>query len=955
MRGELSLRCKKLVESVLSRHLERLVEERGWVEFTEAQKLAIPEVKAGKNVLLIAPTGIGKTEAALLPILDMALQEDIEPVAILYITPLRALINDIVLRINWWASKLGMRVARKHGDVPTSEKAKRLKKVPHILVTTPESLEIDLDWASKFRGYYKNVKWVIVDEVHELVQSKRGVQLSILLERLKRITGRDLQIIGLSATVSQPEIVADFLFGSSKRERAILELESKKPIEIELEYVDDSSENAWVEAAKIIHERVEPPSLVFVNSRFTAERLYEVLEKLGMQDILVHHSSVSKHVRSSAEKLLREGRLTAIVCTKTLELGIDIGDVKKVVQFRPPGNVSTLLQRIGRSGHRIDNVSRGVVVNVGVLELLESLATSLLAVRGEMEKPKIFNKPLDVLARGVMGMCMQEPGITAEEVYRVIKGAYPFRDLKYEELLNVIKYLVDNGVLTREGEGYKLGSTFFKIWSFNHDLQGKKWWSREFSEFFSTISVRDSFSVRYKGKSIGDVDSYYVYRFLRVGDSIRLSGRLWRVVEIDDNLMRVEVVPSEDSSGEVPMWRGEGVRRSRLLSEEVGEVLEKIRSRNFKLPRNVQMSINTLEVLKKFTRLQGDSKVPLPTRGEMIVERYGDETFFLYWMGQDTAETLAQIISYIISSSKTLNVATKSSFAGFSVKARDVDPLKVLLSLEPERISELLERAVERSPLTYAVLKEVQVSFGKTGKVDPYRDRLLFEEAKKQAITLFFDAKGAVEFLEKIKRGDIRVIEVRGKGLSPLAKMISSLPPQKPWVRDASITLVKTLEGSAFTVDELSEILELPPKTIENMLKELRKPESRDRVFQFLDVDLGEWRWGLVKDVDAIFSSEEFRESFLPYDITEAFMLMLKPESGESYYTKYFTPKEILESMEEFVESLPIREAYEVKVMPLYDSLLKSLAPKYYYVGAKIIPYIALNGSAFLQKLKLTS
>ena len=155
--------------------LRKLVEEKGWNDFTLAQKLAIPKIREGFNVLLIAPTGYGKTEAAILPIFEMMLKNETKPVAVIYITPLKALINDITRRLKWWADKLGFTVARKHGDVPSYEKVKRLRNVPHIIVTTPEGLEIDLDWAPKFRKYYSNIKWVIIDEVHELLSSKRGI------------------------------------------------------------------------------------------------------------------------------------------------------------------------------------------------------------------------------------------------------------------------------------------------------------------------------------------------------------------------------------------------------------------------------------------------------------------------------------------------------------------------------------------------------------------------------------------------------------------------------------------------------------------------------------------------------------------------------------------------------------------------------------------------------------
>ncbi len=175
----------------------RLVETRGWRSLTYIQENSIPVIMEGANTLIVAPTGEGKTEAALLPILSMMASEPVEPVTLLYITPMKALINDLYIRISWWASRLGFRVARKHGDTTATERNRRLRRAPHILVTTPESLEIDLDWSRKFRVYYRNLRWVIIDEVHELLSNKRGAQFIVQLERLSRIAGRDIQRIGL--------------------------------------------------------------------------------------------------------------------------------------------------------------------------------------------------------------------------------------------------------------------------------------------------------------------------------------------------------------------------------------------------------------------------------------------------------------------------------------------------------------------------------------------------------------------------------------------------------------------------------------------------------------------------------------------------------------------------------------------------------------------------------------
>ncbi len=933
-----------------------LLREKGWKDLTIPQKLAIPKIKEGYNVLLTAPTGFGKTEAAILPIFEMMIKEKAKPVAVVYITPLRALINDITRRLKWWGSKLGFTVARKHGDVPSSEKAKRLRKAPHVIVTTPESLEIDLDWAQKFRNYYKNVKWVIIDEVHELISSKRGIQLILLLERLKRLTGFDFQRIGLSATVGNPEKVAKFLFGSSKRKSIIIEIGKGKETIIEIDAVPIGNEDdPWSKIAKTIIDHIEPPTLIFVNSRSTAERLHEYLEKSGLKEIQVHHSSVSRNMRVSVEKDLLEGKLKGVVCTKTLELGIDIGDIRKVTQFRPPGSVTTLLQRIGRSGHRFYDVSKGTIIGINEVDVLESLATVSLALKGELEEPQILEKPLDVLAREILGIVLQNGEVNAKTIYEIVKGAYAYRSLKFNELTNLLRHMENNGLLTRVDEGkYKLGPTFFKIWRFDSDTAYKRWWARNFTEFFTTIGERPSFQVKYGDSLVGDVDSQYVYRYLRVGDIVRLSGRNWKIVDIDDIGMKISVIPASTEEAEVPIWRGEGARRSVKIAKEVGRLLENIITYgNVNVPKNVRIYENALKFLSSFTKSYANKKNLLPNDKTMVVEKHGNETVFLFWMGQNVAETLAHIIMYLISTRYTLNVYVKSSYLGFSVKVRNADPVKVLLNIPPEKVDELLEKALERSPLYYAVLKELQVSFGKIGRVDPKEDSLIVEEAKRQVKQQYMDVEGTKKLLEKIHNGEIEFIHIRNVE-TPLGKYIRELPPIRPWIKDASLLIVETLENMALTVDELSEILELPPKTIENKLKELRKPDVVDRVFQFIDVDIGEWRWALVKDVEKIYQSPEYNQSFEPYNIDEVFMLYIRPMDDLSYFTLYFSPKEIIANIKKFIERIPVNEAYEVKVIPS-DSMLKTLTPRYFYVPKNIIPYIALNGVTYMQMLKNSS
>ena len=931
--------------------LRSLVKERGWNDFTLAQKLAIPKIKEGYNVLLIAPTGYGKTEAAILPIFEMMLKNETKPVAVVYITPLKALINDITRRLKWWTDKLGFTVARKHGDVPSYEKVKRLKNVPHIIVTTPEGLEIDLDWAPKFRKYYSNVKWVIIDEVHEIVQSKRGIQLSVLLERLKEITQEDFQRIGLSATIGNPEVAAKLIFGSSRRKYAIINAHEEKNMIFEIDSVNtNDDEKLWDLASRKIIKHIEEQSLIFVNSRAAAERLHEALEKHGLNNVGVHHSSVSKEIRYKLENMLNSGKLSCIVCTKTLELGIDLGNINKIIQFQPPGSITALLQRIGRSGHSINTSSKGLILCLNSVDVLEALATVMLALNRDLEEPCVFECPLDVLAKEVLGIILQYGKVDPNTIYRTIKKAYPYRKLTLNIFNKLINYLTRNGLICWDPQErkLKLGSMFFKIWRFNLEHGFKTWWMKSFSEFFTTISERSSFQVKYGNQVIGDIDAHYVYRFLRVGDVFRLSGRNWRVVEIDDSLMRINVISSAKDEAEIPIWRSGGVRRPAKLSKAMGYLLSKLLSESDASHRNIVMREDALVSLKKLVSEIKSKKIKLPDEKTMIVERDGNEYIFLYWMGQNTAETLAHILLYLISTKYTLNVQVKVSHIGFSIKVKEVDPVGIFMSVDPGEVEELVAKSLRRSPLYYYVLKELQLSFGKIGKVN--EDDIISEEAAKQVLSQYMNIKGARELIRKIRDGEVKVVTLNYTN-SPLSAYVRKMPPMRPWIKDSTLLIIQTLENIALTTEELSEILEIPRKTIEYKLKELRKPNNVDRVTCFIDVDINEWRWVLLRNIRKIYMSPEYNTSFKPMDLDETFILYIKPLNESSYYTLYFTPREILCHASDFISRIPSDEIYELRILPL-DNILRTFAPKYFYVAKKAVPYITLNGVTYLQAIR---
>ncbi len=937
--------CKESVMNILRKEIRLLLKELGWNDLTEPQLKAIPLISKGYNVLIIAPTGLGKTEAALLPVFNMILSSKPPPINVLYITPLKALINDLYKRISWWASRLRLNVSRKHSEVSRYEKSIRLKKVPDILITTPEGLEIDLDWATKFRQYYKNIKWVIVDEVHELINSKRGIQLSILLERLRSFINYDFQVIGLSATIGNPLQAARLIFGSSRRKGCILESSMNKSLSL---IIDSKTKgDSWNSIAECIEKHLKPPTLIFVNSRFAAERIHEVLESKKLKDIYVHHSSISRGMKTCVEDLLKNGKVKGVICTKTLELGIDIADVDLVIQVNPPGSVTTLIQRVGRSGHDINRTAQGVLICDDPVDVLECIATSRLALKGELEKPKILEKPLDVLSREILGICLERGEVHEDEIFKIIKKSYPYRNMSREEFDVLIKYLIRNNMLLRTSNNkVKLGPAFFRIWRFNESSAP---WSRSFSEFFSLINERPSFIVKCNNNVIGEVDAHFVYKHLRVGDVFRLSGKTWIVTSIDEFNMKVEVSPVSKGEAEIPLWRGETQPRDYIISREMMNIIREILIGG-QLKKLENLTI-TKEALIKLKQLVQNIKTIYENiiPEALYIERSNNETFFITFMGEKVSATLAHILLYKISTDITLNVQARISPIGFSIRVKGVDPLKILLDIKPKEILTLAVNAARRSPLLNLYLKNIQHSFGKIGKLNDVDDEIIINEACKQLIQEYFDIPLTVNYLSKVI-GEGRIIKIESREPSLLARYISKFPPIKPWIRDITLIIINTLEGSAFTVEELSIMLNLPEKSIENKLKDLRRSAGQYKVFQFIDVDIGEWRWALEKDLKSIVNSELYKSSFTPLDYDERFIVVIKLFEEDHGHVIYVTAREILNRLSKIMAMIN-DVAYEVRIEPLL-SLIPKLYVRYYHVSKETLPYIMLNGITFLQKVK---
>ncbi|MCI4368975.1 MAG: DEAD/DEAH box helicase, partial [Thermoplasmata archaeon] len=448
----------------LDARLLAAVERRGITELTEIQNLAFPVLHGASDALLISPTGTGKTEAALLPLLSRQLKDPSPPVSILYITPLRALNRDLAERMVSLVAEVGLKGAVRHGDTSTAERNKQSRRPPDLLLTTPETLQLLLV-GRRLREGLRNVRTVVVDELHELAPSDRGAQLALSLERLDEFTGHPVRRIGLSATVGNPEEVARFL---SPKPREVEVRVAKQPRRISIRtdlppkdrppldpllVSELKADEVLLGALRSVEEEIRShrTTLVFVNTRPTAEGLAARLTKLAPDlPTAVHHGSLSREVREEAEKAFRAGSLRGLVSTSSLELGIDVGVVDLVVQFGSPHQAGRLLQRVGRSGHRLDRTIQGVVLALDDEDLEEAAVLSRRAMAGEIEPTRWRTRNRLAVAQQVVAALRAEGELDAPTLLARLRQAAPAQSLTDTEWDALLDYLARLGSLSRD-------------------------------------------------------------------------------------------------------------------------------------------------------------------------------------------------------------------------------------------------------------------------------------------------------------------------------------------------------------------------------------------------------------------------------------------------------------------------------------------------------------------------
>ena len=514
----------------------------GFEGLRPVQEKAIEAVLDGKNCVVLAPTAGGKTEAAFFPVLSAMDCGDWRPVSVIYLSPIRALLNNQEDRVGRYAGVLGRRVFKWHGDVNASARKHFLASPADILLTTPESLEAMLiSPRVPARALFGGLSVVIIDEIHAFAGDDRGSHLSALLERLTRFCGKDVQRIGLSATVGNPEEILRWVQGSSKREAVVVDPGgTKKTPELALDHVG-SIENAST-VIRMIHPGRK--RLVFVDSRRKAEEIGKLLRQQGV-DAFVSHGSLGVTERRDAERAFQEGQDCVIVATSALELGIDVGDLDHVLQIDSPPTVASFLQRMGRTGRRADTTPNCTFLATTDAAVLQAASVVRLFREGWVESIRPSRRAHHILAHQIMGVAVEKSGIIRGDIAAWLHGTPAFSAITDDERNALIDTMLARNILADQDGKLWLGPEGERRYGYAN-----------FRALYAVFDAPQMFTVKADTREVGTVDAQFL-RNIASGDkekTFTLGGQPWEIVHIEWERGVCVVRPTVD--GRAPRWLG---------------------------------------------------------------------------------------------------------------------------------------------------------------------------------------------------------------------------------------------------------------------------------------------------------------------------------------------------------------------------------------------------------------
>ncbi len=623
---------------------------------TDIQSKAWPEIARGRHVLVTAPTGSGKTLTAFLWAVSQLVTGAWGPgrTRVLYVSPLKALNNDIrrnlaapLEELRAYFAEAGeafppLEVLTRSGDTPADERRRMGRRPPEILITTPESLNLLLS-SRGGRALLTGIATVILDEIHAVIGSKRGTHLITAVDRLVRLSG-EFQRLALSATVKPPAVVADFVGGFvqrghgaagsyEKRKVTVIQSKEGKRYAVEVRFPPDEREQPaeatrWPVLADSFREviRGQRAVLFFANSRRTAEKVTRLINE-GPEETLAyaHHGSLSREIRLAVEQRLKNGELKAIVATSSLELGIDIGDLDLVVLIQTPPTISAAIQRIGRSGHRVGGLSRGLLYPTHGFDFLTAAVLARAVADQDIEAVRPVESPLDVLAQVILSLTGLETW-DREELYAFIKTSYPYRHLSRRQFDLVLEMLVGHYAGTRLRELRPRLS----LDGLDNTVQAREGMLRLLYLSGGTIPDRGYYNLRVEDSraKIGELDEEFVWE-RSLGDTFALGAQVWRIRKVTSN--DVEVVPAEVKPGIIPFWKAGDLDRDFHFSEKILLFLEQFQARREapfwkeELRRFYFLEERAADELVGFLKRQQEAtRAEVPHRHHLLIEYFRD-------------------------------------------------------------------------------------------------------------------------------------------------------------------------------------------------------------------------------------------------------------------------------------------------------------------------------------------
>lgn len=794
-------------------------------DFTPAQKKSIIDIHKKNNILISSPTGSGKTLTAFLSIISelttLAEKDKLEDkVYCIYISPLKALDNDIeknldepLKGIEKIAGKpLGIRKAVRTGDTTQYQRQKMLKKPPHILITTPETLSILLV-APKFREKLSGVKYVIIDEIHSLAENKRGVHLSLSLERLQHLIGQYTRI-GLSATVSPIEEIARFLVGYEygvERSCKIVNINYLKELDMEVmcpvsDIVLADEEDTRLGMYDLLDDLIweNKTTLIFTNTRSGTERFVYNLKKMypmhyTSDNIMAHHSSLSKSVRLETENKLKEGQLKAVVSSTSLELGIDIGYIDLVILINSPKSVARALQRIGRSGHRLHEKSRGKIIVTDRDDLVECSVLLKNAKEGKIDRITIPTNCLDVLAQHIYGMSIENPW-DIDYAFDVIQKSYCYKNLSRDDYEDVLSYMA--GEYPELEERY----VYAKIWiDYKKNTFGKrgKLARMLYSTNIGTIPDSSGVLVKCDGETVGKIEEDFMER-LKKGDTFVLGGNTYRFNY--GKGMTINVSPAMGPPT-IPSWFSQQLP----LSFDLAMDIQRFRAHmdvKFRYGRSKEEIMEFIydylyvddfaanSIYEYFVEQFKYAKIP--SNKLLLIEYYkgfGGRRFVIFHslFGRKVNDALSRAVAYIVAKRYNINVTISISDNGFYLSSDGkIGGLESFKEITPENFENILSQSLNktetlasrfrhcagRSLMTLRKYKGESKSVGRQqvrGKIllkfvqEMDENFSILKEARREALEDYMDIKNAMKIIEWVANEEMEIKTINTVIPSPFA------------------------------------------------------------------------------------------------------------------------------------------------------------------------------------------